>query len=214
MTTTVLDDETHSGEEAEDGVERFGASRAYGVLLVVCGALGILAAWMISLDELVLAANPNAQLGCSFNPIISCGNIMKSAQAHIFGFPNPMIGMVCYPVEIAVGMAVIARTRFRRWYWLGLQTGTLLGTVFVTWLQYESFYSIGSLCPWCMLAWVATITAFLYTLAHNVRSGMLKVPAVVRGVLLEFPWAILTVWFGIIAILILVRWWTYWSTLI
>lgn len=215
MTTSVLDDETRSdGEAAGPRDGRVGASRAYGVLLVICGALGLLAAWVITIDEFHLYQNPQFVPGCSINPIISCGNIMKSAQAKVFGFPNPMMGLVAYPVEIAVGMGLLAGARFRRWFWLGLQTGTLLGTLFVTWLQFESLYRIGSLCPWCMVAWVGTITAFWYTLVHNLRSRTIPSPARLRALVLEFHWVVLVLWFGVIITLILVRWWTYWSTLI
>jgi uncharacterized membrane protein len=213
MTTTALDDETRSDERQEEsGI--IGAGRAFAILLVVCGLLGLLAAWQITLDEFQLYKNPNFVPGCSINPIISCGNIMKSQQAKVFGFPNPMIGLVAFPVVITVGMALLSKARFRPWFWLGLQTGTLLGVVFVTWLQYESLYSIHSLCPWCMLAWISTITAFCYTLIHNVKHEVIPLPRGPRALLLEFHWVLPVLWLGIIALLILVRWWSYWSTLI
>ncbi|MBY8884292.1 vitamin K epoxide reductase family protein [Streptomyces sp. PTM05] len=212
MTTSALE-ETRS-EERHDEPELIGGGRAFGVLLVVCGVLGLLAAWYITLDEFQLYKNPNFVPGCSINPIISCGNIMKSHQAKVFGFPNPMIGLVAYPVLICVGMAVLARARFRRWFWLGLQAGTLFGVGFVTWLQYESLYSIGSLCPWCMMAWVGTIAAFWYTLAHNVKNRVIPVPAGVKQVVEEFHWAVPILWYGVLVMLILTRWWSYWRTLL
>lgn len=212
MTTTALDDDTRSDEEEIGG--RIGAGRAFGVLLVLCGLMGLVAAWVITIDEFHLAANPHYVPGCSINPIISCGDIMKSHQAKVFGFPNPMMGLVAYPVVIASGMAVLARARFRAWWWVGLNVGTLLGAVFVTWLQYESLYSIGALCPWCMLAWLGTITSFIYTTVHNVKHRVIPAPEAVRTAVLDFHWAIPILWFGVIVMLILVRWWSYWSTLI
>ena len=44
-----------------------------------------------------------------------------------------------------------------RWYWAGLAAGTLLGTVFVHWLIFQSLYRIGALCPYCMVVWAVTI---------------------------------------------------------
>ena len=73
-------------------------------------------------------------------------------------------------------MALLAGARFRPWFWLGLQAGTLFGVGFVTWLQYESLYSIGSLCLWCCLAWVVTIASFWYTAVHNIKHGIIPVP--------------------------------------
>ena len=212
MTTSALD-ETRS-DERQETAGLIGASRAFSVLLVVCGALGLLAAWVITLDKFELLKNPNFVPGCSLNPIISCGNIMKSAQASAFGFPNPMIGLVAYPVVMCVGMGVLAGARYRPWFWLGLQAGSLFGVGFVTWLQYESLYSIGSLCLWCSLAWVVTIATFWYTLVHNIKHRVIPVPQGVRTVVLEFHWAVPVLWYGVIIMLILTRWWSYWSTLL
>ncbi|WP_331281580.1 vitamin K epoxide reductase family protein, partial [Saccharothrix sp. NRRL B-16314] len=73
-----------------------GASKALAWLLVITGAAGALAAWVITIDKFKLLEDPNFVPGCSLNPIVSCGNIMKSEQASVFGFPNPMLGLVTY----------------------------------------------------------------------------------------------------------------------
>ncbi|MDX3093068.1 vitamin K epoxide reductase family protein [Streptomyces sp. ME01-24h] len=215
MVTTAVDTAptTESGSQGSpDGL--IGAGRAFTWLLVICGALGLLASWVITIDKFKLLEDPNFVPGCSLNPIISCGNIMKSEQAAAFGFPNPLIGMAAYPVVIALAMGMFAGARYRRWFWLGLQAGTLFGVGFVTWLQYQSLYNIGSLCLWCSLAWVVTIALFWYTLVHNLKHGVIPAPARVRALALEFHWVVPVLWYGVIAVAILTRWWTYWSTLI
>jgi uncharacterized membrane protein len=213
MTTSALE-KTHSDGQQDDAVAAVPAGRAFSVLLVVCGALGLLASWVITLDKFKLLENPHFVPACSINPIISCGNIMKSAQAQAFGFPNPMIGLVAYPVVVCVGMGVLAGARYRPWFWLGLQAGTLFGVAFVTWLQYQSLYSIGSLCLWCSLAWAVTIALFWYTAVHNIKHGVIPVPEPARRAVLEFHWAVPVLWYGVILMLILTRWWSYWSTLV
>jgi uncharacterized membrane protein len=213
MVTAALDD-TRTRPEPGDGPVRFGAGKVYACLLVICGLMGATAAWSIVIDEFHLARNPNFTPGCSINPIISCGNIMKSDQAHVFGFPNPMIGMVAYPIVVAVGMSLLARARFPRWYWLTFLGGTFLGAAFVTWLQFESLYRIHSLCPWCMLAWLGTMAAFYYTLVHTIRIRAVHVGEGVRSLVLEFHWVGLVLWYGIVIMLILIRWWYYWKTVI
>ena len=100
-----------------------GGSRAFALLLVITGAAGLLAAWVITIDKFKLLEDPNFTPGCSLNPVVSCGNIMKSDQASAFGFPNPMLGLVAYGIVICVGMSLLAGARFPRWYWLGLQRG-------------------------------------------------------------------------------------------
>ena len=97
----------------EDGRTRTeGGSRAFALLLVITGAAGLLAAWVITIDKFKLLEDPNFTPGCSLNPVVSCGNIMKSEQASAFGFPNPMLGLVAYGIVICVGMSLLAGARF------------------------------------------------------------------------------------------------------
>ncbi|GGT44664.1 vitamin K epoxide reductase family protein [Streptomyces purpureus] len=195
--------------ERDGGV---GASRALAWLLVITGAAGLLASWVITIDKFKLLEDPGFTPGCSINPVVACGNIMKSEQAEAFGFPNPMLGLVTYGMVIAIGMALVAGARFRRWYWLGLNAGTLFGVGFCAWLTYQSLYVIGSLCLWCCLAWVATIVMFWYVTSHNVRRGLLPAPAWLRRFLDEFTWVLPVLHIGIIGMLILTRWWDFWTS--
>ncbi|MER7762034.1 vitamin K epoxide reductase family protein [Streptomyces sp. NPDC097619] len=189
-----------------------GASRAFAWLLVITGAAGLLAAWVITIDKFKLLEDPDFVPGCSFNPVVACGNIMKSEQASAFGFPNPMLGLVAYGIVICVGVSLLAGARFRPWYWLVFNAGALFGVVFCAWLTYQSLYNINSLCLWCCLAWVATITLFWYLTSHNVREGLLPAPAWLRGFLAEFTWVLPVLHIGIIGMLILTRWWDFWTS--
>ncbi|WP_405579153.1 vitamin K epoxide reductase family protein [Streptomyces sp. NBC_01190] len=218
MTTSALDEKRTDGDSEERPAEGIAAGRAYTWLLLICGALGLLAAFVITDDKFkLLQAKVDGKTytpACSLNPIISCGNVMQSAQAHAFGFPNPIIGLAAYPVLMCLAVGMFAGARYRSWFWLGLQAGTLFGVVFCSWLQYQSLYSIGSLCLWCCLAWVVTIAAFWYTAVHNIKHRVIKVPEGVRSAVLEFHWVVPVLWYGVIATLILARWWAYWQTLV
>ncbi|MEU6117633.1 vitamin K epoxide reductase family protein [Streptomyces sp. NPDC047117] len=215
MTTTTLDDVSTTDHGRTDGDGTIGAGRPFALLLVITSALGLLAAWVITLDKFKLLEDPTFKPACSINPIISCGNIMKSAQAGVFGFPNPMAGLVGFGVVMAIGVAVLAGARFKAWYWIGLNVGTLLGTVFCMWLMSQSLYVINSLCLWCTLTWLVTVLMFWYTTVHNIKHGIIKAPAGLRNAVLEFHWVVPVLWYGVIALLVLTRWWTqYWSTLL
>ncbi|MEV0038767.1 vitamin K epoxide reductase family protein, partial [Streptomyces sp. NPDC050804] len=126
MTSAAVDDISSEREEGS-AVGTVGAGRAFALLLVITGAAGLLAAWVITLDKFKLLEDPDFVPGCSLNPVVSCGNIMKSEQASAFGFPNPMLGLVAYAVVIAIGVGLLAGARYRRWFWLGLNAGTLFG---------------------------------------------------------------------------------------
>ncbi|MFG2192212.1 vitamin K epoxide reductase family protein [Streptomyces sp. NPDC048639] len=216
MATTVVDDVSTERDDREHGSrDAIGSSRGFAWLLVITGAAGLLAAWVITLDKnKILEAKAEGKTftpGCSLNPIVSCGNIMESDQASAFGFPNPMLGLVTYGMVIAIGMALIAGARYRRWFWLGLNAGTLFGVGFCTWLQYQSLYVIGSLCLWCCLAWVATIVMFCYVTKFNIERRFLPAPDGLRRGLMEFHWVPPVVWIGIIGMMILTRWWEFWT---
>ncbi|MEV6379268.1 vitamin K epoxide reductase family protein [Streptomyces sp. NPDC051773] len=189
-----------------------GGSRAFAILLLISGAAGLLASWVITLDKFKLLQDPDFTPGCSLNPVVSCGNIMKSDQASAFGFPNPMLGLVAYGIVICVGASLLAGAAFPRWYWLTFDAGTLFGIGFVTWLQFQSLYRINSLCLWCCLAWIATIVLFWYVTSFVVREGFLPAPAGLRSFLSEFTWVFPVMHLGVIGMLVLTRWWDFWTS--
>ncbi|MDQ0841578.1 MULTISPECIES: vitamin K epoxide reductase family protein [unclassified Streptomyces] len=205
-----------STDEDAPGGRRVGSGRAFAWLLVVTGAAGVLAAWVITIDKFKILeakiAGTTFTPGCSLNPVVSCGSVMESDQAAAFGFPNPMLGLVTYGIVVCVGMSLLAGARFRRWYWLTFNAGTLFGVGFCTWLMQQSLYEINALCLWCCLAWVATIFMFWYVTSHNVRHGLLPAPAWLRGFLDEFTWVLPVLHTGVIGMLILTRWWDFWTS--
>ena len=67
--------------------------------------------------------------------------------------------------EIEAGEPISQRSLARR-------LGIALGLLFVHWLIVQSLVVIGALCPWCMVAWVATIAMLLYGRSMPTLSGM------------------------------------------
>ncbi|MDI3405843.1 vitamin K epoxide reductase family protein [Streptomyces cavernicola] len=189
-----------------------GGSRLLAILLMVTGAAGVLAAWVITLDKFKLLEDPDYQPGCSLNPVVSCGSIMESEQAAVFGFPNPMLGLVTYGMVLCVGASLVVGARFPRWFWLTLNAGMLFGVGFCTWLMFQSLYDINALCLWCCLAWTATIVMFWYVTAHNLRHELLPAPPALRSFADEFTWVVPVLHIGVIGMLVLTRWWDFWTS--
>ncbi|MBX6334413.1 vitamin K epoxide reductase family protein [Candidatus Saccharibacteria bacterium] len=189
--------------------------RAIPWLLVIAGAIGLLLSCIIMYDKVALAENPNFQTGCDINPIVSCGSVMKSAQSTAFwNIPNPFIGMAGFTVVLTTGMAILAGAKFKRWYWLGLQAGTIFGLGFVHWLFYQSVYHINALCPFCMGVWVTTITTFWYVTLYNIQAGHIKVKGALEKVATfarKHHLDILFFWFLLIAFFILKHFWYYYG---
>ncbi|MFE2554108.1 vitamin K epoxide reductase family protein [Streptomyces sp. NPDC059355] len=180
-------------------------------LLALTGAAGVLASWVITLDKFLLLEDPDFKPACSLNPVVSCGSVMKSEQAAAFGFPNPLLGLVAFGAVVCVGAGLLAGARYRGWFWLGLNAGTLFGVGFCSWLMVQSLYEINALCLWCCLTWAATLLMFWAVTAHNVRTGALPAPGPVRTFFTEFAWAPPALHLGVIGMLILTRWWEFWT---
>jgi uncharacterized membrane protein len=183
-------------------------------LLTGGGLAGLAAAAVLTLEKLALLADPGYVPSCSIDPVLSCGSVMRTAQASVFGFPNPLLGIGGFAVVVTVAAVVFTGAELPRWFWLGVQAGVTGGVVLVHWLIYQSLYVIGALCPYCMLVWAVTIPIFWYTTVHNLRAGHLRAPRRVRAVCVEFHAVVLTVWYLLIVVLVLQAFWTYWLTLV
>jgi uncharacterized membrane protein len=191
--------------------------RLVGWVLTVGGLLGGAAAFVLTVEKVALLRDPGYTPSCSINPILSCGSVMNTPQAEVFGFPNPLIGVALFPLVVATGVAVLGGVRLPRWWWLGMQAGTSFGIGLVHWLFAQSLYRIGALCPYCMVVWVVTIVVFSYTTLHNLDRGHLPVPAswrpAVRAIT-RLHTAIPVAWLLILTLLIGEAFWTYWRTLL
>ncbi|MCH9732045.1 MAG: vitamin K epoxide reductase family protein [Actinomycetia bacterium] len=192
-----------------DGVA---VGRSSALWVLIAGVVGLTASLTLTIEKIEILINPDYVPTCSINPVLSCGSVMITPQASLFGFPNPLIGVVAFTVVLVTGVLAVANVRLPRWYWAGLAVGTLLGTVFVHWLIFQTLYRIGALCPYCMVVWAVTIPLLV------VAASIVLVPqesgsALVRT-LYTWRWSVVTLWFVAVALLILERFWNYWSTLI
>ncbi len=187
------------------------ASRTTAWILTIGGALGLLASLALTIERIMLLEDSSYVPSCSLNPVLSCGSVMTTDQAALFGFPNPIIGIVMFTVVVVTGVVTLAKIELPHWYWLGLSLGTLVGEVFVLWLIHQSLYEIGALCPYCMVVWAVMTPIFIVSLSQLVaRAHASTVPRI----LLEWRWTILALWYAIVLVLIGIRFADYWATLI
>ncbi len=141
-----------------------------GALLTLSGIIGLISSFVLTHDELELAKNPDFVPSCNLSAILNCTDVMKSDQAVVFGFPNPWIGLIAFPVVVTLGLLLLAKVDFPEWIWAGFQVGATLGIASVLWLQYQTIYEITALCPWCMATWAVVIPTFIYVTIRNVRA--------------------------------------------
>ena len=188
-------------------------TRIVAWVLSVGGAIGFLAAFVLTVERFELAADPDYVPSCNFNPVLSCGSVMAQPQAALFGFPNPLLGIAGFAVAITTGMALLAGARLAGWYWAGLQVGVTAATVFIGWLIYSSLYSIGALCPYCMVVWAVTLPIFVLVSVRNAHASGLTSRSRVALALARNHAPILVAAVGLVIVLIAVRFWSYWSSL-
>ena len=191
-------------------------NQSIGYILAICGIIGFFAAFILTVEKIELIKNPSYVPSCSISPLLSCGSVMKTPEASVFGFANSLIGVMGFTVVATIGMAIIAGAKFKRWFWLGLQVGTIFGIGFVHWLIYQSVFDIGKLCPYCIVVWSVMIPIFVYTTLYNLRFGNITVPAKLKSVnafAQRHHGDIVIVWYLIIIGIILNHFWFYWKTL-
>ncbi len=186
-------------------------------LMVVLGMVGLVASALLVIERVAVATDPDYVPPCSINPVLTCTSAMLSDQGALFGFPNPVLGVAGFPVVIATGAAMLAGARMARWYWTGMWLGGLGAVAFMHWLIYESFVSLQSLCPYCMVVWAATTPLFAAVSAYALPRGALGdrvARNTVVGDLIALRWWLVGLWFAIIAALVGIVFWDYWSTLL
>ena len=189
---------------------RVGASSAWCVL--IAGVIGLLASMTLTVEKIKILLNPSYVPSCNVNPIMSCGSVMTTPQASVLGFPNPLLGIVGFTVVLVTGVLAATKVPLPRWYWAGLDAGILIGAVFVHWLIFQSLYRIGALCPYCMVVWVVTLTLLVVVTSIAFRASLEGSTAVMR-LLFQWRWSIAVLWFTGVFLLIMERFWNYWSTL-
>jgi uncharacterized membrane protein len=206
-------------EPSSSGSDQPSVPRASAWWVLIAGVAGLASALTLTVEKIRTLTDTSYAPSCNLNPVLSCGSVMAKPQAEVFGFPNPLIGIVGFTVVVVSGVLAVGRVALPRWYWLGLAGGTLLGVVFVHWLIFQSVYRINALCPYCMVVWTVTIPLFVVVssiaLAPSPASG--RYPhgrhAVVRA-LYHWRWSLVALWFTGLILLILMHFWYYWSTLI
>ena len=197
-----------AGAVADTGV-RVGRASAWWVL--IAGVIGLLAASDLLVEKIEMLKNPAYVPSCSINPVLACGSVITTPQSSVFGPPNPLFGVIAFTLVIVTGVLAVSGVSLPRWYWVGLMIGTGVGVVFVHWLIFESLYDIGALCPYCMVVWSVTVPLFAVVSAIALRP--LAGNPVARAIY-HWRWSLVTLWFTAVALMILVRFWDYWSTLI
>lgn len=173
-----------------------GRRYAFAVFTIIAGVAGWIASFELLTEYIKTLRDPDYVPNCSVSILVTCGPNMESWQGSILGFSNTIIGVAAFAAPIAVGVALLAGARFRNWFWLLYQLGLFAGFVFVCWLQFQSIFVLGTLCPWCMVAWAAMIPLWWISLTWPYASGDIAISPSARRVargLSSWVWVVILV---------------------
>ena len=207
--TTAEPVQPRSAEPTGPAGVSVGRASAWWVL--IAGVIGLIAAGTLLIEKIALLQNPAYVPTCSINPVVSCGSVIVTPQAAVFGPPNPLYGVIAFTLVLVTGVLAVGGVRLPRWYWVGLMIGTATGVVFVHWLIFQSLYRIGALCPYCMVVWSVTVP--LLVVVSSIALQPLAANPLARNVY-HWRWPLVVLWFTAVLLAILVRFWDFWSTLI
>jgi uncharacterized membrane protein len=141
--------------------------------MLVGAIASLIASFVLSVEAIELARNPDAILSCSINVVLNCATVGLHPSASLWGFPNSFLGLIAEPVVITVAIAGLAGVHFPRRFMFVAQIGYTLGLIFAYYLFYTSFFIIGALCPWCLLVTATTTFVWFAITRYNIREGNL-----------------------------------------
>ncbi|HOC12272.1 MAG TPA: vitamin K epoxide reductase family protein [Propionicimonas sp.] len=178
--------------------------------MLVSALISLTASFVLSVDAIALAENPNAALACNINAVLSCGTVGVSWQASLFVFPNAFLGLIAEPVVITIAVASLGGVRFPRWFMCSAQVVYTLGLVFAYWLFFQAYFVIGALCPWCLLVTLSTTLVFTSLTHVNIRDGNLYLPpranrAMQRFVRADLDALVVAIWLMAVVMLVMVK---------
>nr|WP_254699373.1 vitamin K epoxide reductase family protein [Rhodococcus sp. SGAir0479] len=184
-------------------------------LLLIGGLIGLTASFVLTAEKFTLATNPAYIPTCSLNPVLNCGSVMDTPQAAVLGFPNSLLGIAGFAAITTTGAALLAGAQLKQWFWVSLQIGATLAAAFVHWLIFQSIYTIGALCPYCMVVWAVAIPIFWYITLRNLSLwGTGPNGQRMADLARMFHPLPITIWALAVAGLIAIRFWSYWSSLL
>ena len=174
-------------------------------IMLLGSGLGLLASFVLSIEALELAKNSHAVLSCDFSSALSCSAVANHWSAAILGFPNSFIGVMTLPVMVTIAVALLAGTKFPRWFMFAAQIGVSVGFIFALWMFYMSFVEIGVLCPWCLTLDVGMLLIFGSMTRYNILTGVITGKKVKKFVQNDYDIVLLMIIITLAVVMILAK---------
>ena len=121
------------------------------LMLTIGASIGLIAAFMQTLEKLILLDDKDAVLPCNLSSIFNCSTVLNAPQSSLFGFPNSLICIMIFTLLLTVGIVGLTKSRMTRKFLYGVQALALFMLAFALWFLFTSTYVIGSICIFCLI---------------------------------------------------------------
>lgn len=198
------------------GTKLYIGDKYFTFVLAITGVIGLIASFVLVVDKIHVLKDPTYNPSCNINPIFSCGSVMKSSQAEIFGVPNALIGVVAFAMVIAIAGAILAGAKLQHWFWRLWLVGLAGGIGGIAYLFFQSVFRLQTLCIFCMTVWTVLIALAWYSLLWCAERGVIRVPAKVQPLYkgaLQNHLGVLALLYMLIIAFIVYKFWYYFGTL-
>lgn len=182
-------------------------------IYIVVAIIGLIASFALTYDTVHVLKNPSYVPSCNINPILSCGDVMKTKQGELLGVPNPIYGLMAFSMLLAFGLVLAAGASIKKWLWIVINVGALAGFSFFVYLFFQATFRIHAICPWCFVVWMITPPVLWYTTLYNLREKRININQKFSAWLQKHHGEILFCWYLIVFLTLLVKFWYYWKTL-
>lgn len=131
-------------------------------------AVGFLLTGYLAISSLI-----GTEVICDAAAIASCGDVLSSPYAFVFGLPLSLFGAIAYLAMAGFAFIPLAidpetnkkqRQKLEDWTWLFLLMGATAMTIFSGYLMYILFGKIGGFCLYCITSATFSVSFLVLTL--------------------------------------------------
>jgi uncharacterized membrane protein len=126
-------------------------------IMTAGGVIGVVAAFLQTLEKIVLLGDKNATLPCNFNSVFNCSTVLNAWQSSVFGFPNSIMCMALFVIFSSIALVGAAGGVVSRGVRLSIQGLSLFTLGFALWFLWQSTYVIGALCIFCIFCFAGLL---------------------------------------------------------
>lgn len=153
-------------------------NKAKYLTLSIGASIGLMAAFLQTIEKLILLDDKNAALPCNLNDIFNCSAVLAAPQSSLFGFPNSLICIAIFTLLLTVGTIGMTKSNLSENVLRAAQGASFFMLLFAVWFLLTSTYVIGAICIFCLICFggLLLINAALWRLnfSDNKTTGRIS----------------------------------------